>query len=101
MTLPKSQLGICCVTPAATAALALRRISPSVIFDAHLSELSIMAVAAGGKLKRFAEECGNQPITNNFIASGSLLDVHPDVEVCVETWPERNTTILKLNSETI
>ena len=100
LTLPESELGICVVTPAANSALALRNVKPSTLFDAHRSSIPFENMADWEKLKRFSQIRGDQPLTSNFRVHASLFDRYPEV-MRVETWLSRNTTILKLKSETI
>ena len=99
--LSNSELGICVVSPAATALFKRHHIRADTVFDAHRNGLPVPNLAAWEALKRTAKKGKHEPITNYFVVRRGLLDVFPDVEVCVETWLDRNTTILKLKSELV
>jgi hypothetical protein len=98
--LPKFDLGICCVTPAAYAELARRHIGPYKLFDAHQS-LHVSTATTAIDSARFVGLDGASPITTIFCVPASVFDRYPAVELCVETSPDGKTSILKLKHETI
>lgn len=89
------------MSPAATKLLGGHQVRAATVFDAHRKAIPVPNLAAWEALKRTAKKGKHEPITNYFVVRRGLLDLFPDIEVCVETWLDRNTTILKLKSELI
>lgn len=101
ISVPITELGVCVVSSAATKLLGRHQVRADIVFDAHRKDIPVPNLAAWEALKLTAKKGRHEPITNYFVVRRGLLDLFPDIEVCVETWLDRNTTILKLKFELI
>ena len=89
------------MSPAATKLLGRHQVRADIVFDAHREAIPVPNLAAWEALKRTAKKDKCEPITNSFVVHGGLFDFYLESEVLVETWLDRNTTILKLKFELI